>query len=61
MNTYIYKVMGSINKKSGETPWYHVKLRDGKLIDCDCPARGFRKYSPCKHMKLITERLGHPC
>ena len=53
--------MGSPNKKTKKFSWYNVKLRDGKLIDCDCPARDFRKYSPCKHMKLITERLGHPC
>lgn len=51
--------MGSVNKKTGKIPMYKVKLRGGKLIDCDCPARGFRRYSPCKHMKLISERLGH--
>jgi hypothetical protein len=61
MTTYIYRVMGSANKKTGKRSWYKVKLREGKLIDCSCPAREFRKYSPCKHMKLITERLGHPC
>lgn len=52
--------MGSTIKKTGKTPWYKVKLMGGRLVDCDCPARGFRKYSPCKHMKLLSERLGHP-
>lgn len=60
MVTYIYRAMGSINKKTGKIPYYDVKLRGGKIIDCGCPARDFRKHSPCKHMKLLSERLGHP-
>jgi hypothetical protein len=61
---YTYNVMGSVNKKTGKYPTYKVKLRvtdsgERKLIGCNCKSREFHRYTPCKHMKLIHERLGH--
>jgi len=62
---HTYKVMGTRNKKTGKLPMYNVKLRvnldknERVLYSCDCKAREFRRHTPCKHMKLINERLGH--
>ena len=57
--TWYYKEMGSRNKKTGKLPMYRVKVTDHKIVDCTCKAREFRKYSPCKHMKSIHQKLGH--
>jgi hypothetical protein len=60
---YTYNVFGT--PKKGRIPKYKVKLRvnhdknERVLVSCDCKAREFRPYAPCKHMKLINERLGH--
>ena len=61
---YTYNVMGTPNKKTGKYSNYKVKLKvtdkgTRQLVSCDCKAREFRPFSPCKHMKLINERLGH--
>lgn len=62
---HTYNVMGSVNKKTGKYPTYKVKLRvnfdknERKLVSCNCKAREFRPYAPCKHMKQIHDRLGH--
>jgi hypothetical protein len=51
--------MGSRNKKTGKLNYYQVTVIDYKISDCECPARGFRKFTPCKHMKRLHEKLGH--
>ena len=50
--------MGSRNKKTGKLAYYKVTVIDYKISDCECPARSFRKYSPCKHMKNLKTKLG---
>jgi hypothetical protein len=56
---WYYREMGSRNKKTGKLSYYRVTVQDWKIIDCECKAREFHKYSPCKHMKSIHEKLGH--
>ena len=56
---YIYWEMGTRNKKTGKLPSYKVTVQDYKIIDCSCPAREFRRHTPCKHMKRLHEKLGH--
>lgn len=51
--------MGSRDKKTGKLKYYNVTVEDWKIIDCECPARGFRRYTPCKHMISINKKLGH--
>lgn len=51
--------MGSRNKKTGLLSYYNVKVTDYKISDCECMARQFRPYSPCKHMKRLHEKLNH--
>lgn len=51
--------MGSRNKKTGKLSHYDVKVTDYKISDCECKAREFRPYSPCKHMKRLHEKLTH--
>ena len=58
-SSWYYKEMGSRDKKTGKLKYYRVKVTDYKIVDCDCPAREFRSYSPCKHMKRLHEKLGH--
>ena len=59
MSKYVYLEMGSANKKTGKFPKYKVIVENYKIVDCNCPARGFRKYSPCKHMKNLHTKLTH--
>ena len=47
------------NKKTGKLSYYNVKVTDHKIVDCECKAREFRPYSPCKHMKRLKEKLSH--
>jgi hypothetical protein len=54
-----YKEMGSRDKNTGKLKYYRVTVEDWKIIDCECPAREFRRYTPCKHMKSINQKLGH--
>ena len=56
---YYYREMGSRNKKTGKLNYYRVTVTDYKISDCECPARGFRRFTPCKHMKRLHEKLGH--
>ena len=51
--------MGSRNKKTGKLSYYNVTVVDFKISDCECAAREFRKYTPCKHMKRLNEKLTH--
>ena len=58
MNKWHYHEMGSRNKKTGKLAYYKVTVIDYKISDCECPARSFRKYSPCKHMLNLKNKLG---
>lgn len=51
--------MGSRDKATGKLKYYKVKVTDYTIVDCSCPAREFRAYSPCKHMKRLHEKIGH--
>lgn len=59
MRSWIYKEMGSRNKKTGKLSYYNVTVTDFKISDCECAAREFRKHTPCKHMKRLKEKLNH--
>ncbi len=59
MNKWQYREMGSRNKKTGNLSYYNVTVVDFKISDCECPAREFRRYTPCKHMKRLKEKLSH--
>lgn len=50
--------MGSRDKK-GKLKYYRVTVEDWKIINCQCPAREFRRHTPCKHMKRLNEKLTH--
>lgn len=49
--------MGSRNKKTGILNYYNVTVIDRHISNCECPARQFRRHSPCKHMKRLNEKL----
>jgi hypothetical protein len=53
---YYYREMGSRNKKTGKLSYYRVKVIDRKVVDCNCMAREFRPYTPCKHMKSLQSK-----
>ena len=55
-NSWYYREMGSRNKMTGKLSYYQVKVTDHKIVDCDCKAREFRRYSPCKHMKNLQSK-----
>lgn len=57
--SWYYSEIGSRNKKNGKLAQYTVKVTDYKIVDCECKAREFRPYSPCKHMKRLHEKSGH--
>jgi len=54
-----YTVIGSRNKKTGKLSKYKVNVVDYEITNCSCPAREFRRYSPCKHMKFIKTHCPH--
>lgn len=51
--------MGSRNKKTGKLSYYRVTVEDFKITNCECAAREFRRYTPCKHMKRLAEKQSH--
>jgi len=57
MKEWQYREMGSRNKKSGKLSYYKVTVRDWRIVDCECKAREFRRYTPCKHMKRLSEKM----
>ncbi len=59
MKRWQYREMGSRNKKTGNLSYYNVTVTDFKITDCECLAREFRRYTPCKHMKRLKEKLSH--
>jgi hypothetical protein len=58
MSKYVYLEMGSRDKKTNKLPKYKVIVQDNKITDCNCKARDFRKFTPCKHMKNLHTKLG---
>ena len=44
---------------TGKLSYYKVTVTDYKIVDCECKAREFSRYSPCKHMKRLHEKIGH--
>lgn len=54
-----YREMGSRNKKTQKLKYYNVSVENWKIVDCECPAREFRRYSPCKHMKRLSEKMSN--
>jgi len=59
MKEWQYREMGSRNKKSGKLSYYKVTVRDWRIVDCECKAREFRRYTPCKHMKRLSEKMSN--
>lgn len=57
--SWYYREMGSRDKKSGKLKYYKVKVTDYKIVGCECPAREFRRYTPCKHMKRLHQKCNH--
>jgi hypothetical protein len=54
-----FREMGSRNKKTGKLSYYDVTVTNWKISDCECKAREFNRYSPCKHMRRLKEKLSH--
>jgi len=54
-----YRELGSRNKKTGNHSYYNVTVTDWVITDCECKAREFNRYTPCKHMKRLNEKLTH--
>lgn len=59
MKKWQYREMGSRNKKTKKLKYYNVSVENWKIVDCECPAREFRRYSPCKHMKRLSEKMSN--
>lgn len=56
---WYYREMGSRDKKTGKLKYYNVKVKDYKIVDCECTGRQFRPYQPCKHMKRLSEKTSN--
>ncbi len=54
-----FREMGSRNKKTGELSYYNVTVTDHRISDCECKARQFTPYTPCKHMKRLKEKISN--
>ena len=54
-----FREMGSRSKKTGKLSYYDVTVTNWKISDCECKAREFNRYSPCKHMRRLKEKLSH--
>lgn len=59
MKRWQYREMGSRNKKTGKLSYYNVTVEDYRIVDCECKAREFSRYTPCKHMKRLGAKLSH--
>ena len=59
MKKWQYREMGSRDKKTQKLKYYNVSVENWKIVDCECPAREFRRYSPCKHMKRLSEKMSN--
>ena len=58
-SVWYYREMGSRNKKTGKLSYYNVRVTDYKIDECECKAREFNRYTPCKHMKRLKEKCSH--
>ena len=56
-HSWKFREIGSRNKKTGELSYYNVTVTDFRISDCECKARQFRPYAPCKHMKRLKEKV----
>lgn len=59
MKKWQYREMGSRDKKTNKLKYYNVSVENWKIVDCECPAREFRRYTPCKHMKRLSEKMSN--
>ena len=59
MKKWQYREMGSRNKKTNKLKYYNVSVENWKIVDCECKAREFRRYTPCKHMKRLSEKMSN--
>jgi hypothetical protein len=59
MKKWQYREMGSRDKKTTKLKYYNVSVENWKIVDCECPAREFRRYTPCKHMKRLSEKMSN--
>jgi len=59
MEKWSYREMGSRDKITNALRYYRVDVIDFVIVDCECEARQFRRFSPCKHMKRLQEKTGH--
>jgi len=59
MKKWQYREMGSRNKKTGKLSYYKVTVEDWVITNCECPAREFRRYTPCKHMERLSEKMSN--
>jgi hypothetical protein len=59
MKKWQYREMGSRDKKTKKLKYYNVSVENWKIVDCECPAREFRRYTPCKHMKRLSEKMSN--
>ena len=57
--TWQYREMGSLNKKTGKLKYYNVTVRNFVIVDCECEAKQFRRFTACKHMKRLQEKMSH--
>ena len=57
--TWQYREMGSRDKKTGRLSYYDVTVTNWKIVDCQCAGREFRRFTPCKHMKRLQEKMKH--
>jgi len=54
-----FREMGSRNKKTGKLSYYDVTVTDHRISNCNCKAKEFRPYTPCKHMLRLKEKLSY--
>jgi len=52
-----FREMGSRDKKTGKLSYYTVTVTDYRISNCECKARQFKPYLPCKHMKRLNEKV----
>ena len=45
------------DKKTGKLSYYTVTVTDHRISNCECKARQFKPYVPCKHMERLNENV----
>ncbi len=59
MSDWMERLVKKYSVPTNDTTDKRGMLKDFKITDCECPAREFRSYTPCKHMKRLNEKLTH--